>query len=522
MTARRPAHPLTRPLILLVLAAITTGGGYWLGQQQQSPAMPAAGTTPAGAAPAASGERKILYYRNPMGLPDTSPVPKNDSMGMPYVPVYADAAPAAEAGSISIDPAQVQKLGVRTAAVERRSLDLAVHAAGRIEVDERRIATVAPKFEGWIDKLHVAATGQAVAKGQPLFEVSSPDLLSAQREYLLAAKSGQQLRGSDGETQSGLQQLATASLARLSYWGIGAAQLKALEKSGEVRPTLTISAPVSGIVTEKKAVAGMRFAPGDTLYQIADLSSVWLLADVAEQDIGRISLGGSAKVRLPAYPEREFAGKITFISPTLNGDTRSVPVRVELANADGRLKPAMFASVDLSAKQSAAVLAVPVSAVIDSGQQQTVLIANGDGRFTPRRVKTGQRSGDWLEIRDGLQGGEQVVIAANFLIDAESNLRSALAGMSGGGTAPAKENKDAAASAGHHGEGTLDAIDRKANSVTISHGPIASLKWPAMTMDFQLANASLAEPLRPGAAISFEFVERQPGEWVITSIKARP
>ena len=514
-------------MIGLVAVAVAAGGGYWLGNKR----APSEGADLATAS-AAKKERKLLFYRNPMGLPDTSPTPKKDPMGMDYVAVYEGEEDSGNSGApvlanqIKISTEKVQKLGVRSEAAQLRSLDKIVRAAGRIEPDERRLYAISPKFEGYVERLHVNVTGQPVAKGQPLFEVYSPELISAQREYAIAAQGVDSLKDAGGTAQSGMQQLAESSLRRLKNWDVSEAQIKALAHSSEARRTLTFSSPVSGIVTEKKAVQGMRFMPGDALYQITDLSSVWVIADVFEQDIGLIKMGSQVKVRINAYPDKLFEGKVSYVYPTLNAATRTVPVRVELANPGMLLKPAMFAQVELSVSSKGAVVTVPVSAVIDSGTRQIVLIEKGEGRFEPREVKLGARSDTRIEILDGVKEGERVVIAANFLIDAESNLKAAVGGFGhsahGAAAETGKESapgQPAAKGASHRAEGTVDDVDAKAGTVSISHGPIESLKWPAMTMEFKVANSALFKELKPGAMVTAEFVERSPGEWVITSVK---
>ncbi len=419
-------------------AAILLGGvagGYWLGSQkikdggqrteisiQKEPAQ------------------KILYYRNPMGLPDTSPVPKKDSMGMDYLPVYEGEAEQGGDGAVSISVEKVQKLGVKSEAAMLRKLDKTLRAAGRIEINERRTYTIAPKFEGWVERLYVNTTGQTVSKGQPLFEVYSPELVSVQREYALATQGVASLKDADEEARRGMQQLAEASMTRLRNWGISEAQIGQLAGGKDSR-NLIFPAPVSGIVLEKKALQGMRFMPGEMLYQIADLSSVWAVAEVAEQDIGLVRTGDAAQVSIEAYPDRHFAGKVDFVYPTLNTATRTVAVRVEIANPKGLLKPAMFARIELTAADGGKVLTVPVSAVIDSGTRQIVLVQLGAGRFEPRSVSLGNRSENYVEVLEGVAEGEQVVTSANFLIDAESNLKAALGGLSAhtghSGSAPA-------------------------------------------------------------------------------------
>jgi RND family efflux transporter MFP subunit len=489
---------------LVVVAALAAGGGYWAGRRTAG--EPVAQVT--------ETARKILYYRNPMGLPDTSPVPKKDPMGMDYIPVVEgeeETAPSS-ANGIRISTEKIQKLGVKTEKASMRSIEKQVRASGRIEPDERRTYVIAPKFEGYVERLHVNATGQAVAKGQPLFEVYSPELVSAQREYAIAAHGARTLKDADDDTHADMEQLVESSLTRLKNWDISEEQIRALAKSGHATRTMTFRSPVAGIVTEKKATQGMRFMPGDTLYQVTDLSSVWVLADVFEQDIGFVKPGATAKLRINAYPDKEFEGKVTYVYPTLNTNTRTAQVRVELANPGQLLKPGMFASVELAVATRGSAVTVPQSAVIDGGLRRIVLVRAGEGRFEPREVKLGARGENNVEVLEGVKDGEDVVIAANFLIDAESNLKAAVGGFTGAETAKA-------GGAGHKAEGKVEHIDAKGGTVSINHGPIASLNWPAMAMEFKLANASLLKDLKPGAAIAFEFVERLPGEWLITGVR---
>ncbi|MBL0424261.1 efflux RND transporter periplasmic adaptor subunit [Ramlibacter alkalitolerans] len=509
------------------------GGRWWEARQQ---AGAGASAQARAAAPSAEGpvERKVLYYRNPMGLPDTSPTPKKDPMGMDYIPVYAgeDAeAATAPAGQVRMSADKVQKLGVRVEPAAMRPLARLVRASGRVEPDERRVYTVTAKFEGYVERLHVNASGQPVARGQALFEVYSPELVSAQREYAIAVQGMRALSGAGSDAAAGMQQLAESSLARLRNWDIPAEQVDALARSGEVRRTVTYRSPVAGIVTEKKAVQGMRFMPGEMLYQVTDLGAVWVIADVFEQDIAAMRPGARAMVRINAYPERTFPGTVTYVYPTMKAETRTVPVRIELANPGQLLKPAMFAQVELAAGDARPVLTVPDSAVIDSGTRSVVLVQVGEGRFDPREVRLGARGDAYVQVLEGVRAGEQVVVAANFLIDAESNLKAAvhsLGGHQGHGTPALGAASSAAAAgtaapataapAGHKGQGTVDAFDARAGTISLEHGPIATLKWPAMTMEFKLAHDGLLRGVKPGEKVDFEFVERGKGEWVITAI----
>ena len=530
--------PITAWGLGAITVAFAAGTGYWAGHQFPTVSVgqrdAATASAPAPGASAAPVARKLLYYRNPMGLPDTSPVPKKDPMGMDYIAVFEGEEPASEpgsAGQVKISTEKVQKLGVRTEAATMRPLGGTVRASGRVEPDERRVSMISPKFEGYVERLHVNATGQPVAKGQPLFEVFSPELVAAQREYVIAAQGAEAMKEAGSESTAGMKQLADSALARLRNWDLSADDVATLARSGEARRTVTLRSPVSGIVTEKKAFQGMRFMPGEALYQVTDLSSVWVIADVFEQDIGLVKPGARASVTLPAYPGQTFRGTVTYVYPTLKAETRTVPVRIELANPKQLLKPAMFAQVDLQLGGTAAVLTVPDSAVIDSGKRRIVLVQRGEGRFEPREIRTGSRGDTFFEVLEGLKAGEEVVVAANFLIDAESNLQAAIGGLGGhaghGGaaavaapasTASPPANQATKAAVGHQGNGSVESVDTKSGILTLKHEPIASLKWPAMTMEFAVANPSLLAGLKPGTPIAFEFVERKPGEWVVTRV----
>jgi membrane fusion protein, copper/silver efflux system len=396
-------------LLATVALAAGLGGGYGIAHYAAS----TSDVAPAAVAAAPADPRgKILYYRNPMGLPDTSPVPKKDNMGMDYIAVYQNEAAEPESG-LRISTAKLQKLGVKSEPAALRGMSRDVRAVGIIDTDERRISVIVPRFEGYIESLPVNETGRAVKKGEVLARVYSPAVALAEQEYALARKSS--------------PDLAEDALGRLRNWGVPAGELAWLKAGGKPSQSLAITAPTDAVVLEKRALDGMRFMPGDTLYRLADLSSVWLFAEVFEQDLRRIRVDDAATATFAAMPGRSFAGKVSFVPPTLESATRTAKVRIELANPDGVLRPSLYGSVEIASPVGqAAVLAVPDSAVLDTGARQTVLIDRGEGRFEPRAVKLGARSDGYVEITEGLDAGDAVVTRANFLIDAESNLRAAL------------------------------------------------------------------------------------------------
>lgn len=376
----------------------------------------------------ASGKR-ILYYRNPMGLPDTSPVPKKDAMGMDYIPVHEG---EDQSGIVTVSPARMQMLGVRTARVDSRaSLAGTVRATGTIQPDESRYALVSTKFDVVVQKLLVSTTGTAVSAGQPLARVwidtpdtmmqRGPDVISRQINYVFALQDKDPARIAQAETV-------------LRQYGIPEATIAEIRRTGRASREITLTAPRSGVVLEKQAIEGMRFNTGDPLFKIADLNQVWLLAEVPEQDLGKLRVGEIARATLVAYPGQTFAGKVDFIYPSLTASTRTGRVRIVLPNPGGALREAMYASVtiDTPASSGGGILVVPDSAIIDSGTRQAVLVAKGEGRFEPRAVHLGAHGDGVTQILDGVKAGEDVVVSANFLIDAESNLRAALSSFNGG------------------------------------------------------------------------------------------
>lgn len=366
----------------------------------------------------ADSSRKILYYRNPMGLPDTSPVPKKDSMGMSYVPVYDG--DEADDGSVKLSPGKIQRTGVRSEPVVRRPIRVSVKAPGTIQLDERRVSVIAMRAESFVQKVADVTTGTRVKAGQPLMEVYSSAVVSAAAEYLATITS---------KTVGGVETYGRGSRQRLVNLDVPEPVIAEMEKTRVAPVTVHWSAPRDGIVLERNAIEGMRANPGDVLFRIADTSVVWALVDVAERDLGNIAVGQSVAVRARSFAGKTFAGTIAVVYPQVNRDTRTVRVRIELANPDAALLPDMYIDADIDTADGAPVLAVPDSSVLDTGSRQAILVDKGDGRFEPREIKLGRRGGGYVEVRDGLADGEAVVTSANFLIDAESNLKAALKGF---------------------------------------------------------------------------------------------
>ncbi|UPK32062.1 efflux RND transporter periplasmic adaptor subunit [Bradyrhizobium sp. 186] len=367
-------------------------------------------------------DRKIKYYRNPMGLPDTSPVPKKDSMGMDYIPVYDG--DDSDDGSVKLSPGRIQRTGVKSEPAALRRIRTTVRTPGTIQLDERRISVIAMRAESYLQKVADVTTGSRVAKGQSLMEIYSPAVSSAAAEYIATISSP--VTGGAGPYGRGSRQ-------RLVNLDVPEPVIAEMDKSRSVPVTIQWSAPRDGIVLQRNAIEGMRAQPGDVLFRIADISLVWAMVDVAERDLGSIAVGLPVSVRARSYPGRKFNGLISVIYPQLNKETRTARVRIELANPDLALLPDMYVDAEIDTGTPTPVLSVAESAVLDTGSRQAVLVDKGQGRFEPREVKLGRRGDGYVEIRDGLAESDAVVTSANFLIDAESNLKAALKGFAEAG-----------------------------------------------------------------------------------------
>jgi Cu(I)/Ag(I) efflux system membrane fusion protein len=374
---------------------------------------------------AAPADRKIKYYRNPMGLPDTSPVPKKDSMGMDYIPVFEG--DDADDGAVKLSPGKIQRTGVKSEPAARRVIRTMVRAPGTIQLDERRVSVISMRSESWVQKVADVTTGTKVKKGQPLMEIYSPAVSAAAAEYISTISS---------KTTAGEGGYGRGSRQRVMNLDVPESAIVAMEKSHIVPIAIQWTAPRDGIVLERNAVEGMRAQPGDVLFRVADTSVVWAMVDVAERDLGSIAVGQPVVVKARSFPGRQFSGNISVVYPQVNRETRTARVRIELPNPDLALLPDMYVDAEIDIGNPEPVLAIPDNAVLDTGSKQAVFVDKGEGRFEPRAVKLGHRGDGYVEIREGIAEGEPVVVSANFLIDAESNLETALKGFSDAGGQP--------------------------------------------------------------------------------------
>ncbi len=453
-----------RGIVLAVVVALAAGagGGYWLAARKD--ADPGAGTVeaerkplfyrnpmnPAITSPVPAKdemgmdyipvyaeeekpkERKPLFYRNPMNPAITSPVPAKDEMGMDYIPVYADDEGDADepAGTVRIDPVTVQNIGVRTARVTRGTLAHQVRAVGRIAYDETRLARLHPKTEGWVESMRVERTGEQVAQDVILLSIYSPQLVSSQEEYLLALKNRETLAQSPFEDiRRGAEELVKSARKRLELLDMPAHQIRELEQTGRIKKKIHIHSPFTGIITRVGVREGQFVEPATELYRVADLSRVWVLAEVYEYELPWIREGDEAEITVASLPGERFTGRISYIYPYLENKTRTVRVRLELDNPDGLLRPATFANVTITAGALEDALLVPSEAIVRTGKREMVFVVREPGKFEPREVVPGLSADGMTQILEGVKAGEEVVTSAQFLIDSESKLREATAKM---------------------------------------------------------------------------------------------
>jgi RND family efflux transporter MFP subunit len=403
-----------------------------------------AGATTAGGGGAAKGERKLLFYRHPMNPGVTSPVPAKDEMGMDYVPVYEDEAKGSGAGvdlpegyaTVTVGMERAQMAGIRSATAMREAISHPVRAVGIVVPDERRVRRIQSKVEGWVEKLHTNFVGQMVTKGQPLLEIYSPELVATQREYLLARAGVDRMQESPYEDVREMSSgLAQSARTRLKLFDVSESFIAELERTGEVRRTVTLNAPVSGYVTGKEIFEGTRVMPGMDLLTVTDLSRVWIEADLYEYEAQAVRVGQTASLETVAEPGAKLKGRVAFIYPTFSPETRTLKVRFDFPNPGLHLKPQMYTNVSLDLHSMTGVV-IPDSALIETGVRVIAFVDSGTGSFEPREVKVGVRGNGKAQILSGVKAGEKVAVGANFLLDSESKLRAALTKMTGGASAP--------------------------------------------------------------------------------------
>jgi RND family efflux transporter MFP subunit len=385
-----------------------------------------------GKAAASPAERKVLYWYDGTNPAFRSDKPGNAPDGMELLPMYAESDQSmAEmpAGAVKISSTKQQLIGVRTDTVKREPLNRTIRAVAQVQIDETKIARIHVKIAGWVDKVHVDFIGKLVRKGQPLFTLYSPDLVSTQQEYLIARRAEKDLASAPFEEVSkGADTLLQAARQRLRLWDMSDEQIRQLDESGEVSRTTTMYSPIDGFVLKREVFERTYITPETELYEIADFSTVWVNAEVYEYEVPYVKVGQSARMTLSYFPGKTYTGDIVYIYPTVDPATRTVKVRMEFPNFNFELKPDMFAEVQLNIGYGTQTV-VPQEAVLDSGSEQIVFVAMGAGYFEPRRVQLGPRLEDRVVILSGLKPGETIVTSGNFLIDSESRLKNAMAGM---------------------------------------------------------------------------------------------
>ena len=504
----------------IVLLAAGIGGGYWFAMHRMMAEPNAnASANAAGANASTSGDKKPLYYYDPMYPQQKFDKPgKSPFMDMMLVPVYGD--DGADTGSVKISSRIVQNLGIRTATITRGTLDKKIEVTGSIAFDERAVAVVQARVNGYIEKLFVRAPLDAVVKGQALAEILAPDWVAAQEEYLALRKNAP---ANDGLRQAARQRLILLGMTEPTVAGI--------EADGRVRPRITLLAPVSGVVSELGAREGMAVAPGAMLFRINGLSAVWINADVPETQAAGLKPGNPIEASVPAYPGKIFKGRVQALLPDVNAITRTLKARIEVANPQQQLTPGMFATVTVSPTLSATqkVLLVPTEAVIQTGRRSVVILADqgadGTQQFAPTDVEIGAETNGMTEIKRGLvtdiREGMKVVLSGQFLIDSEASLKSTTMQMSdvpaiAATSSPANEMQKTET---HPGEGKVERIDE--DGVTISHGPIPTLQMGAMTMTFKAPKSGVPADVRQGGMVKFKLMITPKGEMMLDSIEPK-
>lgn len=504
----------TKPLILSLIALIIIGAvsyvSYRLGLQQHmkpSPVAAPAGTDTAiakfGIAADPATGKTVLYWHDPMVPGQRFDKPgKSPFMDMQLVPVYADG--SGDSGSVSIDPRVQQNLGIRIAAITKGNLASNLDAVGNVAYNERELVVLQARANGYVEKLYVRATLDAVHKGQALAELYVPDWVAAQEDFLTAKRLSIQ-RGNAASVD-----LVDAARQRMRLAGMSEEQMQLVESTGQVQARLIVVAPVNGVMSELNAREGMTVSSGTPLFRINGLDTVWVNAEVPEDAAAQVHSGNMVEVTTPALAGLVFKGKVSSILPGVDPATRTLKARIELANPRQQLVPGMFATVNFSPNAHRDVLLVPSEAVIKTGKRSVVIVAQAGGKFIPMDIEAGTESNGQTEIRKGLQSGQKVVVSGQFLIDSEASLRGTTLRM---GDSPAPIAK---VSETHHGSGKVEAIDK--NEITLSHGPIPTLQWGAMTMSFKLPVSGLPQGIKVGDHVNFEIRPISDGAFEIVSI----
>jgi len=478
---------MTSIAVVLALAA-GAYGGYRVAHYV--PAGSAATmTSEPQSAPDDSGKR-VLYWFDPMYPQQKFDKPgKSPFMDMQLVPKYAE--PAGSDGTVVINPRVVQNLGVRTAEAVLGALERRFDAVGTVAWNERAVVQLQARAAGFVERLHARAPLDPVAKGAPLVELLVPEWAGAQEEYLL-------LLASEAPEA---RPLAAAARRRLVLLGMSEAEIAAITRQRRVRQRFTISSPISGVIAELGVREGASVMPGQTLFRLVDLSTVWVNAEIPEAQAGMVVPGSKVEARVPAYPDHQFLGSVGAILPEVSVATRTVRARIEVANAEGLLKPGMYATLRFSSGNGGERVLVPSEALIRTGARNVVILALGEGRFRAADVEVGQESGGRSEILKGLKQGERVVLSSQFLIDSEASLSAAVSRLQGGDEPAAP----AAASGRHAGRGKVTEIAAGESRIELDHGPMPSIQWPAMRMGFKVVDARQLEGLKAGDEVEFEM-----------------
>jgi len=456
--------------------------------------------------------KKVLYWHDPMVPGQKFDKPgKSPFMDMQLVPMYADG--GNDEGTVAISSRVQQNLGVRVAEVKLGSLTSTVEAVGSVAYNDRDVAVVQARSNGFLERLYVRAPLDPVRKGQPLAELYVPEWVAAQEEYLTAKRISAQ------STARSLAGLDEGARQRMRLAGMNDAQIAAVEASGKVQTRVTITAPIGGVVGEINAREGMTVMAGAPLFRLNGLSTVWVNAELPETLAAQVRPGNPVEARTPALPGAVFNGKVSAIVPEVNAATRTIKARIELANPQGQLVPGMFATVNFTPQARKEVLLVPSEAVIQTGKRSVVVVAQGDGKFASVDVELGLESNGQTEIRKGLQAGQKVVVSGQFLVDSEANLKAAASRMD---AMPASDAAGAgnASTKTHRGEGKVESIGKE--EITISHSPIATLQWGPMTMGFKLPATGVPKGISVGDTVAFEIRQTKEGAFEITSIAPGP